>query len=271
MISGEEFGTLSEPLQKEYQWRDGRYYLNALPATFPGPDGKERTIALEDVTGLKIALSQERTTTHRLARQLQALEGIDDPQAARSALAKVREWAGARSDEKHRKLLELTEQQIENHYRSAIETLTRRIAAARQEKEQLVAQMHQLVIEGAAAATLLRHGVLPDAKDLLVEQIRRSCRGRRVEEAGRNAWRIEVLDAQGNVRITSASGSIDPMDLEELVGEMKAGQYAFAFQGQSVRGYGSQNRPGHADSLKLAPVERLKLARRAAREANGSN
>ncbi len=44
-IGCEEFQTLSEPLQKEYQWRDGRYYLNALPVTFPGPDGKERTIA----------------------------------------------------------------------------------------------------------------------------------------------------------------------------------------------------------------------------------
>ncbi|MCL5280481.1 MAG: hypothetical protein M1376_11300, partial [Planctomycetes bacterium] len=259
------------PLQKEYSWRDGRYYLSVLPVTLRGPDGKERTIALEDVTGLKIALSQERTTTHNLARQLRAFEGIDDPQAARNALAQVREWARAGSGEKYRKQLELTEQQIENHYRNTIETLTRRSAAARQENEQLLAQMHRLVIDGAAAAALLRQGVLPEAQDLLAEQIRQRCRCRRVEEAGRKAWRIEVLDAQGNVRITNASGSTDSMGMEELVGEMKAGQYAFAFQGPPVRGQGGQNRPGQAENSKPSPVERLKLVRRAGREADGSN
>ncbi|MCL5282841.1 MAG: hypothetical protein M1376_23400, partial [Planctomycetes bacterium] len=54
LVSPEELQTLGAPLQKEYSWRDGRYYLSVLPVTLRGPDGKERTIALEDVTGLKI-------------------------------------------------------------------------------------------------------------------------------------------------------------------------------------------------------------------------
>jgi hypothetical protein len=102
----------------------------------------------------------------------------------------------------------------------------------------------------------------------MVEQVHRMCRCRREEVAGRNHWRIEVLDAHGNVRIGNATGSIEPMNMEELVGEMKVGNYAFAFQGQRLQGRNRGNSRAQSEPLGLSPVERLKLARRVPVETN---
>ncbi len=261
VVSPEEFQSLHEPIQQQYVPRDGKYYLDVLPATAGGQDGRERTITLEDVTALKAALSKERTAVAELTQRLNTYEGIDDPQAARQAIARVREWARSGSDKKLAQQ-QMAEQQMEDQYRSVVETLNRRLAAARQETERLAAEMQGLVIEGKATAALTRLGVRPAAQEALREMIRQSCRCRRVEVNGEGRWLVEVSDGNGNVRITNARGSFEPMGVEELIEEMKAGQYAFAFEDQQAESRGATERgPGVTDSL--SPVERLKLARRA--------
>jgi hypothetical protein len=260
MVSPEEFQSLHEPIQQQYVPRDGKYYLDVLPGAVRGRDGKERTIALEDVTALKAALGQERTAAAELTRQLKAYEGIDDPQAARQAMARVRQWVLSGSDEKLIRQ-QIAEQQMEDQYRSIAETLNRRLAAARQEAEELTTATQNLAIEGKATVALTKLGARPAAQEALLDVIRQNCRCRRVEVKGKGCWLVEVLDGNGNVRITNATGSIEPMGIEELVGEMKAGQYAFAFEGQRVESPGATDHsPGVIPSL--PPVERLKLARR---------
>lgn len=268
VISPEEFQTLGELLQRQYVPRDDRYYLCVLPATFRDQDGRQRMLALEDVADLKLALGKERTTIGELTERLKAFEGIDDPQAARQALAQVQEWTKTGPSQKTEKQMEAIKQQLECQYRNRIEALTRRVAAARQENEQLAATAQRLRIEGAATAALTRLGVLPEAHGAMVEQIHRMCRCRRVEAGGKSQWRIEVLDGHGNVRISNTTGSLEPMNMEELVGEMKAGSYAFAFQGQQPQGSNRCNGRAQSESLGLSPVERLKFARRASVETN---
>jgi hypothetical protein len=100
---------------------------------------------------------------------------------------------------------------------------------------------------------------------MMVEQIRNMARCRKVEVNGQTRYVIDVFDDHGNVRITNNSNSTDPMGVEELTKEMKAGKYAFAFKGTQAAGSGAGSAGGvrlPAGAANLDPVERLKAARR---------
>jgi hypothetical protein len=266
IVDAEELQTIPEAIQKEYTERDGAFYLNVAPVTMKDAEGKERKLALEDVTGLKDALAAERTRAETLERTVKTFEGIDDPKAAKEALAKVKEWGEVPPDEKVKKQLEATKEQLESRYRGEIETLTRRVGEQQAANEKLQQESSRLVLDNAASAALSKVGVLPEAHNMMVEQIRQNARCRKVEANGRTRYVVEIFDDRGNVRITNNSNSTDPMGIEELAKEMKAGQYAFAFKGTQAAGSGAGsagrvNLP--AGVANLDPVERLKAARRA--------
>jgi len=107
----------------------------------------------------------------------------------------------------------------------------------------------------------MRLGVRPAAQEALMEMIRQRCQCRRVEVDGEARWLVEVLDGNGNVRISNAMGSFEPMGVEELIEDMKAGRYAFAFEDERVESRGATDH-GPGVTVGLSPVERLKLARR---------
>ena len=228
VLSAQEWQTIPETLQQEYAERDGAYYLNVAPVTIKDAEGKERKLALEDVTGLKDALAAERTRADTLDRTVKTFEGIEDPKAAREALAKVKEWGEVPPDEQYKKQLEATKEQLESRYRGEIEALTRWVSEHKADTERLQLESSRLVLDNAASAALTKVGVLPEAHDMMVERIRSMARCRKADFNGQAKYVVEVLDEHGNVRITNSSNSTDPMGLEELGKEMKAGKYAFA-------------------------------------------
>jgi hypothetical protein len=266
VVTAEELKSLSEDFQKEYVEREGAYFLNVAPVTIKGADGKERKLALEDVTGLKDALAEERTKVQELGRQVKRFEGITDPQAALEALTKVKEWGDAAPDEQYKKQLEATKEQLESRYRGELEALTAKVKEGQSTIEKLQSESNDLVLQNAASTALTKAGVLPDAHDMMVEQICKTARCRKVDFNGKPRHVVEVFDERGNVRITNMSNSTDPMGLDELAKELKAGRHAFAFKGIPAAGSGAGSAgsvhlpPGVAD---LDPVERLKAARRA--------
>lgn len=265
-LTQEEFKALGEPYAREYFEHNGAYVLDVTPAVFNDANGKEVKIALEDVTGLKNALSAERSNVSELTRQLKIFEGIEDPEAAKAALQKVKEWGEAGPEEKLKKQLEAAKEQIEQRFRGEITTLTQRLASEQKEKDQLIEDTNRLVIDNAASSALTKVDVLPEAHDTMVKEIRQQCRARRIEVNGKVRHAIDILDGNGNVRITNASNSTDPMAVEELTKEMKAGRFAFAFKGTQAQGSGASTPTGmrlSADLSKLSPVERLKAVRRA--------
>jgi hypothetical protein len=265
VVTADEFKTVPEVLQKEYVERDGAYFLNVTPATIKDAEGKEHKLALEDVTGLKDALAAERTKAGELEKKVKTFDGIEDPNAAKEALAKIKEWGEVPPDEKYKKQLEATKEQLESRYRGEIETLNARVKEQQVATERLQQESSRLVLDNAASAALTKAGVLHEAHDMMVELIRSMAQCTKAEVNGQARYQIKVLDDRGNVRITSASNSTDPMGLEELAKEMKAGKYGFAFKGTQAAGSGAGSAGGTrlpAGIQNLDPVERLKAARR---------
>ena len=164
VVSPEEFHALGEPLRAQYVQRDGRYFLDVIAVTYE-QNGKETTLAVENVGDPRLALSRARTTARELTKQLKAFDGIDDPQAAINAMAMVREWENASPDARLTKQLETSEQQLESQFRAKIEALKDRIAAKGREKERLAAEIDRLVIDSAASNVLRKLGVLPEAQE----------------------------------------------------------------------------------------------------------
>jgi hypothetical protein len=265
-LTQEEFKGLAEPLAKEYVQRDGAYVLDVSPAKYSDANGKEITIALEDVTGLKNALSMERSNVGELTQKLKAFERITDPDAALAALAKIKEWGEAGPDDKVKKQLDAAKEHLEQRFRGEITTLTTRLTTEQKEKEQLIEDTKRLVMDNAASTELTKTDVLPEALETMVREIRDQCRAKRVMVDGKVVYSVEVIDRNGNVRITNRSNSTDPMGLDELVKEMKAGRWAYAFKGTQAQGSGASTPNGTritGDLSKLSPVERMKAARRA--------
>jgi hypothetical protein len=266
VLTAEELNALSETFQKEYVEREGAYYLNVTPVTIKDAEGKERKLALEDVTGLKDALAAERTRTGELEKKLHQFDGIEDAKAAQEAIAKVKEWGDAPPDEKLKKQIEASKEQLESRYRGEIEALTKRVNEQKGVADRLQQESNRLVLDNAASSALTKLDVLPDAHEMLVEKIRQMCRCRKVEINGQTQYQIDVFDDKGNIRITNSSNSTDPMGIEELTKEMKTGKYAFAFKGTQAAGSGAGSTGGTrlpANMANLDPVERLKAARRA--------
>ncbi len=244
IVNKDEFQALPELLRKEYVEREGAYWLEVTATEFKGGDGKTHKAALEDVTGLKDALSKERTNVEQLTAQVKRFEGIEDPKAALDAIAKVKEWGTANPDEKIKRQIEATTAQLEARYRNEIEALNKKLKDGQSELTRAQTDTDRLVLDSAASAALSKLEVLPEAHDLLVREIRQASRAKRVEVNGEVRHQVEVLDTQGNVRITSKSNSTDPMTVDELAAEMKAGRYAFGFKATQAAGGGGSNAGG---------------------------
>jgi len=238
ILNKDEFQALPEALRKEYVEREGAFWLDVTPTEVKDSGGKVRKVALEDVTGLKDALSKERTNVETLTAQVKRFEGIEDPAAAMEAIKKIKEWGTANPDEKIKKQIEATTAQLESRYRGEIEALNKKLKDRDTQLTQAQSDTDRLVLDSAASAALSKLEVLPEAHDLLVREIRQASRPKRVEVNGEVRHQIEVLDANGNVRITNKSNSTDPMTVDELAAEMKAGRYAFSFKGTGAAGSG---------------------------------
>ena len=202
-VSEEQFKALPAHFQAEYaKGQDGRYVLAVEQV-----DGW----ALENVQGLRSALSSERTTAATLKQQIEAFKDLD-PVAARAALQKLAELGDIsklKGEDKVNAQIAAVKGELETKLRTETESRDGRI-------KHLTAEINRMLVESAARSALQTAGVT-DSIDLLLPHVMSSLRA--VEENNRFVTR--VVDQAGNVRITGQSGKTDPMDATEFVGLMR--------------------------------------------------
>jgi hypothetical protein len=244
ILNQEAFDKLAEPLKAEYKKQaDGTFLLDVTPVS---------DFALENVKGLKSALSSERANREKLEGSLKAFEGLD-AQKARDAIKKLEELlAKGGGDDKTKEQIEAIKKQLSEKHSAEISKKDEMLGL-------MTKQLEKLLIESAAVKAIAENkGVV----ELLLPHVRSFTRMKKLEAGD---YVAEVVDANGNVRITNKAGSTDPMSITELVSEMKGNKiYAPAFQGSGAGGSGAQGGSavgsGGVDYSKMAPQERIKAA-----------
>jgi len=249
IIKEEVFTGLSDDLKKEYKKQsDGTFLLDVTAV---------EGFALEDVKGLKSALSSERTTREAAENKLKSFEGLDVDKA-RDALSKVEEMANWKPEDKVKEQIAVLKQQIEDKHRGE---LTKK----EDEVSMLTKQLQKKMIDSDAIKAIAEHGGSPKSASVLLYPIRELTRMRKTDSGD---FIVEVIGNDGNPRISPASGSTSPMSISELVVEMKSNDaYAPLFDGTGASGSGavqsSTTKTGkitNEELGKLPPAERLKKA-----------
>lgn len=216
IIKKDAWDGLSDELKKEYRpQEDGTYLLDVAPVG---------DFALENVKGLKSALSAERASREKAEGLVKAFEGLD-PEKARSALKKVEEMANWKPEDKVR-------EQIEDKHKTELKALQDRL-------DKRTSQVEKMLVEASALKALA------DAKgnaELLLPHVKAATRLRETENG---EFVVEVVGVDGNVRISPATGKTGPMSIEELVAEMKqSATYGVCFEGTGASGSGATGSVG---------------------------
>ena len=198
-IDKAKFDSLSDALKSEYKVQtDGSYLLDVSPVG---------GYALEDVQGLKTALSQERSAKETAERKVEAFKDID-PNKARAALNKVEDMANWTPEDKVREQLEaVTQQLVEKH--------TGERTKLEEKQKKLTAQLEKILVDAEASKAIAEH---KGSIQLLLPHVRASTRIK-TTEAGE--FIVEIVDEKGNARLSPAAGSTAPMTVAELVASMK--------------------------------------------------
>lgn len=189
--------------------------------------------ALENVDGLKSALGKERTTREGLEKTVVKFKDLD-PDKARTALAELEELKkldpASEADKIANTKFEAAKTQLLEKHQTEVGERDGRIKFLSDTVDELVRQ------ERATAAIAAAKGSI----DLLLPHVLKNTRT--VERNGKFA--VDVIDAEGNVRIADAKGT--PMGLADLVAEMREKDtFARAFDGEGHTGSGKQpDNPG---------------------------
>lgn len=251
IITSDEFSGLPEVLQKEYnEGTDGfagKYILNVTPA---------EGFTLENTTALKKALQAERTQRESVTKALKAFEGLDASEA-RKAVEKLQEIGDpANLEGDLQKKLEVAQQQIaqkfEKEKAQIIGKLEGDLKALSQDHQSTLAQLQEQMIRNKALQAISANkGRAP----LLLPVIERSVR---MVKGDDGRYRDEVVGDDGNARLTTKSGSMAPMTIEEFVSELRdSDDYAPAFEGTGAKGSGaesSQSRSG-GSTIRLSSTD----------------
>jgi hypothetical protein len=183
---------------------------------------------LENVSGLKTALGQERTKAEQAERKVKKFGDLD-PDAARAAIEKVAEFETLDPKKEADRLAQVkidaaTKQLVEKHNEE-----TRNL---KDRESKLRGTVQTLTIDNVAIKALETH---KGNVHLLLPHVQRQVR---LKEADDGSFSQEVVDADGNPRIGDAKGS--PMTVDQLVEEMsKSEKFAQGFAGSGNSGTGS--------------------------------
>ena len=215
-----------EALREHYAEKGGKFVLSV-----DAVDG----FALEDVSGLKTALGKERTQRERLEQDVVKFKDLD-PDRARTALTELEELKKLDPSKEADKIantkFEAAKAQLIEKHGADLKAKDDRIGV-------LTGAVDSLVREQRATAAI---AAAKGSVDLLLPHVLKNTRT--VEKDGR--FLVEVVDADGNVRIGDGKGT--PLDLDGLVAEMRASDtFARAFDGEGHSGSGKQqDAPGGA-------------------------
>ncbi len=210
---------LAEPVAKEYvkNEKDGKFYLNVTPT---------EGFALENVKGLKDALSQERSRADTAEQKLTVFKDID-PAAARDALSKVDEMKNWTPEQKVREQIEAREAQLTTKYGNERKGLEEQIGVLKN-------QLQGMLVTNAATKAILDAEGVPD---LLLPIVERQVRMRAMANG---EYVVEIVDGKNNPRVSPRPGISEPMTIAELVAELKTSNtFARAFNGNGASGGGA--------------------------------
>jgi hypothetical protein len=197
--------------------------------------------ALENVDGLKSALSKERTAVGSLTKTLEKFKDID-PDKAREALGKVDELSKIDPEKEADKIVStrldaLKGQLVEKH--------NNELASRDQRINALTGTVDDLVRRQQATAAIAE---AKGSIELLLPHV--LAQSRSVEKDGK--WSVEVIDKDGNARIGDSAGA--PMSLSGLVAEMRKSEtFSRAFDGDGHSGSGAQHDNGGGDNKSAPP------------------
>lgn len=229
ILTQEEHAGLSENLRGEYVERDGKFYADIIPV-----DG----YALEDITGLKTTLGKKQTELDKLKADVVKYKDID-PERARAALEELEELKKIDPEKEADKLANA---KLEAAKSQLLKKHDEEKSGLQEKAEKYRAKIDKLLRDSVAVAAIAEH---KGAVKLLLPHVRNSTR---VVEDG-DDFRVEVIDAEGNVRIGDSKGS--PMTIAELVLEMRdSEEYGRAFEGEGRSGTGK----GPGNGRGAAPV-----------------
>jgi len=206
-------------LAEHYQaGQDGRFYLAVNPS-----EGR----SLEDVSGLKSSLAKERANVRKLTQKVGLYDGLD-PDSARDALGKIEDMANWTPNEKAKETMEARERQLANKHKLDMEKVNEDLSAMRSRLEnQLIKAAASIAIQGAGGNV-----------ELLMPHIERQTRMERVD----GDFHAVVIDDTGTPRLSMKPGSVDGMDIEELVSSMRDNEtYSPAFSGSGATGSGARS------------------------------
>jgi len=235
VVTQETLDALSEDMQEHYSPSEAdaaQHILQVDPSA---------GLELVDPTKLKSALQTERASAAALTKQLKAFDGITDPVAAVAALAKIKELGDKINNLDDPAL----KKELEDHKASLV-------AKFESDKKQLTTK-HQTEVEKLTGANKTLHNQLTDnlissaaiaaiasekgSVDLLLPVVKSRMQ---MKETDDGRLRVVIVDKDGTERISTKSGSTDPMLVAELVVEMKAdAKFARAFDGTSSSGSGA--------------------------------
>lgn len=223
IITQEEHDALSEPFQAEYTTREEGGFI--LDVTGVG------TFALEDVGGLKTTVSKLRTELQAAKDGVSAFGDLT-PETATAAVAKAAELDKMDIPAKVAEASKAREQQLLTKH-------TADVKVVQDELDLTTTQLRKLMITDSATKALLGE---KGSVDLLLPHVVNAAKIKRLDTG---EYAVEVLDANGDVRLSPATGSTAPMTIAEFVTEMKSSDaYARAFEGTGASGSGGDNNSG---------------------------
>lgn len=211
----ESLDGLSDEIAKEYVERDGKFYL----------DWQEvGGLKVEDVSGLKTALEKERKAARENAAKLKRFEGIDDPDAARSALEKLEEFENFDPDKKVEEKMKSREASLLKQHEKERDKIAKRA-------ENAEGQLKKVLVQNAALDALQKAG---GRASLMLPHVLGNVRMRQTDSG---EYIAEVVDSEGNPRVGDSAGN--PMTIPQLVAEMKQSEdFAAGFDGTGATGGG---------------------------------
>ncbi len=231
----EAVSALYSPGTKD-QGSDGKFVLSV-----DGADGW----SLENTMTLKSTLQKERERANKAETSLKPFDGLD-PVKYRDWETKVEEMKNWDPDKKldvHKKDYET---QMTAKFEGQMTQLTDKLTGEKDvlsnDLKAMKDQLEDALIGQAAATAIGKHG---GSIDLLRPHVRSKTRMKKNEDG---TYSVEVPGEDGLARLSPKSGSQAPMDIDELVEELKGNRiYAGAFSGSGASGggaTGTDGRPG---------------------------
>lgn len=214
-----------EATRSFYRESEGKFILDVEPAN---------GYALEDVSGLKSALGKERTSREALEKQVVKFKDIDPEKA----LAALKELEELKAIDPTKEADKIASTKFEAAKSQLLEKHTAELKVRDERVGHLSGTIDSLLREQRAAVALAE---AKGSVELLLPHVLKSTRT--VERDGR--FDVEVVDAEGNVRI---DGKGNNMSIKDLVAEMRQSEsFGAAFQASGKSG---SDKPGGSASGK---------------------